>query len=274
MKHKTGFTLIEIAVVLTIVALLIGGLLIPLTTQIDIAKIQSTEKTLAQVKTALTHYAVSNNRLPCPANEDSTTKTNIGIEALANCNDAGYLPWVNLGVGQYDAWGNSLRYRVIQEYTDHVVESNGDLNTNVVNRETSFGFPNIPSIQDTQGNDIINAYDLVAIILSDGKNGETEQPALQQPFSLEPQAYLFKGLKGISELLLAPAFARTESQFPAFRQEIYTKCNAVSNCDDILSMVTISHLRAEMKQGPTTTLITTSKPESDDTIYTPTSTTN
>jgi len=275
MKHQKGFTLIEIAVVLTIVALLIGGLLIPLTTQIDVAKIQSTEKTLAQVKTALTRYAVANNRLPCPSDNP---EVGIEVNTVANCTIEGNLPWVNLGVGRYDAWGNPLRYRVVQQYTDHIVESNGDLNRDL-NRDNLSPTSNTPSVKDAQGNNLVNANDLVAIILSDGKNGETEQQALREQFSFNigQNTYLFKGLKGISDLLLAPAFAREGGGiFPLpSSDDVYTKCNAVPDCDDLLNVITIPHLRAEMRQGPTTIMVTSSKPVLDDTVYnTPTTTNN
>ena len=248
MKHQKGFTLIEIAVVLTIVALLIGGLLIPLTTQIDVAKIQSTEKTLAQVKTALTRYAVANNRLPCPSDNP---EVGIEVNTVATCKIEGNLPWINLGVGRYDAWGNPLRYRVVQEYTEQIINSDEPSNPLV--------------FRDTQGNSLVNSNDIVAIILSDGKNGETEQPTLRTRYSpVEQNTYLFKGIKGISELLLAPAFAQNLSD------DVYTKCNAVPDCDDLLNMITIPYLRAEMRQGPTTIMVTTSKPVLDNTVYTPT----
>ncbi|EDN71006.1 hypothetical protein BGP_3345 [Beggiatoa sp. PS] len=220
---------------------------------------------MTQVKTALTRYAVTNNRLPCPSDNP---EVGIEVNTVANCTIEGNLPWVNLGVGRYDAWGNPLRYRVIQQYTDHIVESNGDLNRDL-NRDNLSPTSNTPSVKDAQGNNLVNANDLVAIILSDGKNGETEQQALREQFSFNigQNTYLFKGLKGISDLLLVPALAELNR---SGSNEDYTKCNAIPNCDDLLNVITIPHLRAEMRQGPTTIMITSSKPVLDDTVYTPT----
>lgn len=39
LNQQAGFTLVEIAVVLVVIALLLGGLLVPLTAQIDLQKI-------------------------------------------------------------------------------------------------------------------------------------------------------------------------------------------------------------------------------------------
>jgi len=116
MKHHPGFTLIEMAVVLTIIGLLVGSLLVPLTTQIDNAKIQSTTKTLAEIKTALINYATANNRLPCPALKPETGEAVAIGDAL--CQQQGYLPWASLGTHQYDAWGGHLWYRTNPSYTE------------------------------------------------------------------------------------------------------------------------------------------------------------
>ena len=48
-----GFTLTELAVVLMIVALLIGGMLVPLSAQNDIRNVNETQKTLNDIRDAL-----------------------------------------------------------------------------------------------------------------------------------------------------------------------------------------------------------------------------
>lgn len=67
-----GFTLTEIAVVLFIVALLIGSMMLPLAAQDDIRKVQDTQRTLAEARDALIGFAVANGRLPCPASATSS----------------------------------------------------------------------------------------------------------------------------------------------------------------------------------------------------------
>ncbi len=63
-----GFTLVEMAVVLVIIGLLLGGLLIPLSTQMENDKRKETQATLAAIREALIGYAVINGSLrPAPA---------------------------------------------------------------------------------------------------------------------------------------------------------------------------------------------------------------
>ena len=66
-KPGRGFTLIEIAVTLFIVTLLIGSILVPLQTQVEIRKIEETQRLLEQAREALLGYAASRGYLPCPA---------------------------------------------------------------------------------------------------------------------------------------------------------------------------------------------------------------
>jgi prepilin-type N-terminal cleavage/methylation domain-containing protein len=177
MKHQTGFTLIEIAVVLAIIGLLIGSLLMPLVTQLDNARIQSTNDILAQVKEALIRYAVKNNRLPCPA-KDTTGAAVAMTDAL--CGQEGYLPWANLGVGNADAWGNALRYRVYSQYTQNNALSN---------------LPTTPSNFMVMVENSGNIEDVAAVVLSYGKNGQ----------------YASNALRTLSNMLLPTAIASASS---------------------------------------------------------------
>ena len=69
-KHQTkqlGFSLIEMAIVLFIVALLLGGLLPTVSSQIEQQHTNETRKQLDEIQQALLGFAVINGRLPCPA---------------------------------------------------------------------------------------------------------------------------------------------------------------------------------------------------------------
>jgi prepilin-type N-terminal cleavage/methylation domain-containing protein len=112
MKTHHGFTLVEMAIVIFLISLIAGSMLISLTTQMDVAKIQNTKKTLEDIKEALLSYAALNGRLPCLSELDSSNKPN-GIAVSPPCGtDKGYLPWIDLNMSPYDAWGNPFRYRV------------------------------------------------------------------------------------------------------------------------------------------------------------------
>ena len=62
-----GFTLIEIAVVLFIITLVMGGIAQYFSARIAAARIEATSSKQAAIKTALINFIARNNRLPCPA---------------------------------------------------------------------------------------------------------------------------------------------------------------------------------------------------------------
>jgi prepilin-type N-terminal cleavage/methylation domain-containing protein len=117
-----GFTLIELAVVLFLVALLLGALLGPVTLRLEAEQRARAEAYLAEVKQALIGFALRTGRLPCTDTsgtdglEDRTPPGCLtpppGSTGYARCNGVGYLPNVNLGVASKDPWGRRLRYYV------------------------------------------------------------------------------------------------------------------------------------------------------------------
>ena len=60
LRRKSGFSLIELAVVLLIAALLLGAILVPLTTQVVQRKTSDTQKTLDDASEALLGYVAAN----------------------------------------------------------------------------------------------------------------------------------------------------------------------------------------------------------------------
>ncbi|MBA3031847.1 MAG: prepilin-type N-terminal cleavage/methylation domain-containing protein, partial [Rhodocyclaceae bacterium] len=116
-QKSRGFTLTEMAVVLVIVALLIGGMLLPMSAQDDLRRTNETRATLANVQEALLGFAVVNGRLPRPA-----TSSADGAENPANCADdvacTGFIPWATLGIARSDAWGKLIRYSVTPAYAN------------------------------------------------------------------------------------------------------------------------------------------------------------
>jgi prepilin-type N-terminal cleavage/methylation domain-containing protein len=119
-QRQSGFTLVEMGIVLIIVALLLGGLLPTINSQVDQRHEIDTRKQLDDIQQALIGYAVINGRLPCPA-----TSTSNGAESPAgggNCTNFynGYVPAATLGLSGavsssgliLDAWGNPIRYAV------------------------------------------------------------------------------------------------------------------------------------------------------------------
>lgn len=66
MKAQQGFTLIELAIVLVIVTLLVGGLAMPLAAQIEARRIGETRKTMEEAREGVLGYAMSHSvASPC-----------------------------------------------------------------------------------------------------------------------------------------------------------------------------------------------------------------
>ncbi len=150
MTRNNGFSLIEIAIVLFIISLLIGHLLTPISTQIDLRRYKQTQKTLEEIKEALLGFASIHGRLPYPASNQKT-----GRQDSTLYTKEGYLPWADLGVGRVDAWGNPFRYRAED---DQKIFWNGSELRVKDNLTTNSGDSRV-----------------AAIILSTGKNGVPEE---------------------------------------------------------------------------------------------------
>lgn len=108
-KENFGFTLVEMAIVLMIVGLLLGGMLVPLSAQMDQRNVSDTKKTLSEIKEAIIGYAIVNGRLPCPAKANIATGS--ASAGVVDCTlTTGVLPWATLGTSETDAWGRRFTY--------------------------------------------------------------------------------------------------------------------------------------------------------------------
>lgn len=156
MTVQRGFTLIEMAIVLVIITILIGGLAMPLSAQIQARRIAETKKTLEETREAIFGYAMTHScscaygvgggllsapqttctstcpltspgltavtlkhpYLPCP-DTDSPPDGKENRTVAGGCTGPdGLLPWVDLGIAPEDAWGNRLGYAVISQFAD------------------------------------------------------------------------------------------------------------------------------------------------------------
>lgn len=116
-QQTKGFSLIEMAVALVIVGLLLGGLMAPLSTQMENARRKETERTLAGALEAIYGYAIAIGRLPCPDTANDGLENRVGNTCAAA---SGTLPWATLGVGQNDGWGRTFIYRVTTAFADTI----------------------------------------------------------------------------------------------------------------------------------------------------------
>jgi prepilin-type N-terminal cleavage/methylation domain-containing protein len=160
-----GFTLIEMAIVLIILTLVIGSALVPLGAQIEQRQRAETQKSLDEAKEALIGYALTNNKLPCPASATSNGLEQrepsgicTGSATSTTSVISGYLPWSTLGLNRQDAWGNLIRYAASKSFTD-----------------TPILLTAVPSItirsRDLNGTAFDLSSGIPAAVFSNGKNG-------------------------------------------------------------------------------------------------------
>jgi len=140
--RQGGFSLMEIAVVMIIVAFLLTSIGVPLATQVEARRIEETRRVLEEAKDALLGFAMANGRFPCPAFASAASnsagresfcaaasgscagsETQV-IQAHGNCSHFydGFLPAATLGLSSLDdqgfltdGWGtrsNRVRYAI------------------------------------------------------------------------------------------------------------------------------------------------------------------
>jgi len=139
-----GFTLAEVAIVVLIVGLLLGGLLGTYSTQIELARIAETRKTLETARDALLGFAAANGRLPCPA---TATSNGVELPAGGNCNvsvgaelqGVGFVPAATLGLTPVDsqgylidAWGGRIRYAVTNDGANFTFTTQGQVRAQLI----------------------------------------------------------------------------------------------------------------------------------------------
>jgi len=133
-RKSRGFTLVEMAVVVTIISLAaIGGLTI-LSRNITSDKITETEERQAVIQAAIKKFASTFNYIPCPSRlTDTIEATNFGtVDYTSGCSSAsttvatgdgnvyiGAIPIQDLGLEpkyMFDGWGRRFTYVVASEF--------------------------------------------------------------------------------------------------------------------------------------------------------------
>ncbi|MEW6512828.1 MAG: prepilin-type N-terminal cleavage/methylation domain-containing protein [Pseudomonadota bacterium] len=163
-RRERGFTLTEMSVVLVIIALLIGGMLLPMTAQQDIRAQQETEQALAQVKDALIGFAIVNGRLPRPAVSATDGTERAICNTDAECH--GFIPWATLGIRKGDSWQKLIRYSVTPAFANTAITVSTPANRTVQTRDAA-GNPLYLVGQATCSAAILCAP---AVVLSQGKS--------------------------------------------------------------------------------------------------------
>jgi prepilin-type N-terminal cleavage/methylation domain-containing protein len=128
MQLRRGFSLVEMAVVLAIVAMLLGGIIMTLSTQEEARNAAETRRRLEAAADAVIGFAIANRRLPCPASGATGTESlasgTTAAGGACSSNFGGFLPGASVGFQPVDAqgfavdaWGNRIRYAVASAIT-------------------------------------------------------------------------------------------------------------------------------------------------------------
>ncbi len=153
-NSQRGFSLLEMAIVLVVVGLLLGGSLIPLSMQMEKKDRDTTKRQLDDIREALIGFALVNRQLPCPDIDNDGV-----MDGATTCSNVeGGLPWVNLGLGKQDAWGQPFTYSVTSDFANAAaffsLSTAGDI-----------------AVYDESGGAV--AEFIPAIVISHGKNWAT-----------------------------------------------------------------------------------------------------
>lgn len=167
---SSGFTLVEMAIVMVIIALILGGLIGTMKQTTENSRRSETQLQLEEVIAALYGYAQANGRLPCPAIPASN-----GAEALTGgaCTRAhGFVPSATLGLRGavnsdgllLDSWNNPLRYSVTTANNNAFTTTGGMQTTTMATLA-----PNLRICREATCTNVI-AGTIPVVVLSMGKN--------------------------------------------------------------------------------------------------------
>ncbi|MDH5484760.1 MAG: type II secretion system GspH family protein [Gammaproteobacteria bacterium] len=170
-KKLSGFSLIEMAIVLVIIGFTIGALIVPLGAQREVIKIKQAREELKVIEQAIMGFAIANGRIPCPAIPGTGVEDPVGGGVCTNAR--GFIPVVTLGISGHfncenlllDPWGNPYRYSV-------TIANGSSFTTNV-----TVVPPPLNAINVCDGSPCPPATELtteaVAVVYSMGKNWAT-----------------------------------------------------------------------------------------------------
>jgi type II secretory pathway component PulJ len=125
--RRAGYTLLELALALVVIAFLTVAMAMPLAAQVQLRRADETRRRLDDARDVLLAFAATHARLPCPASV--TSRGEESFEAGADASDGrcdhftdGFLPAAALGLSPLDADGflrdawesrdNRVRYAV------------------------------------------------------------------------------------------------------------------------------------------------------------------
>jgi prepilin-type N-terminal cleavage/methylation domain-containing protein len=168
-KKQSGFSLIEMAIVLVILGFILGGVVSGLSSQREVQRRNDSQRQLEEIRNAVIGFAQSNNRLPCPAS--STSQGHSVPMASGPCTpgpDNRFVPYADLGIqgaivnGRLaDTWLQPVQYRLTASGTWSTTP------INFASITTTFRVCSNPAVAACPAPNIL-ASNLVAVFFSTG----------------------------------------------------------------------------------------------------------
>ena len=137
-SSRSGFSILELAVVLTVISLIVGSALAVGATRIQAAKIQETEAKMKAISDILDSFVQTYGYIPCPADPIAlTTAPEFGVSNCASPNVVssgtariGVVPTVTLGLApavMMDGWNRRITYAMDTRLSDKNGYNTGDV---------------------------------------------------------------------------------------------------------------------------------------------------
>ncbi len=116
-QSSQGFTLIELAIVISIIGLIVGTGMVSINPMIKRYQLTKTRNNLQEANSALLAYSLQKGNLPCPSNS-----TKIGKATCENTPiQKGFIPWQEIGLERnyaIDGFGRMMTYYIDSSYTN------------------------------------------------------------------------------------------------------------------------------------------------------------
>lgn len=146
--NSSGFTLLEMSIVLLIMGLLLGSVMQPMGAGVIERKRRQTLEQLVEIREALIGYASVHHRLPCPVSPSAVISSSNVQTVTSECHvPHGYVPAAVLGIsGSHDSsgfltdsWGMPIQYHVTLSDAD----SDGSADFTTVEEMREVGIQNL-----------------------------------------------------------------------------------------------------------------------------------
>lgn len=162
----------ELALVLVLSGLLLGTLLLPVSTGMEASQRRDTRRDLDQLVDTLSGFAMRFGRLPCP--DSSRPADGIEDRSGGGCRAAqGVLPWRTLGVRGADAWKRPFLYAVSSHYADAIEAAtvSPPAACRHASPQSSFALCSEGHLRIVDGDGELVAGSVPVLVWSRGKNG-------------------------------------------------------------------------------------------------------